>query len=129
MPAVGADIRGGVITGWGTALPDEVLTNADLERMMETSDQWIRERTGIHERRVGGTTADLSAEAGRAAMEMAGVGPDDVDALILATTTPDRRVPATASTVERSPGSTCTSFDPVIASSGTVESRRAGSGS
>ncbi len=120
MTAVGSGVRGGVIVGWGTALPDKVLTNADLETMMDTDDQWIRERTGIHERRVGGTTASLSVEAGRAALDMAGVGPDEIDALILATTTPDRAVPATASTVQDQLGLRCGAFDVNAACSGFV---------
>ena len=63
MPAVRTGTRGAVITGWGTALPPKILTNADLEQMMDTNDQWIVERTGIRERHVGGTTADLSIES------------------------------------------------------------------
>ena len=72
MPAVRPGVRGAVITGWGTALPPKILTNADLEQMMDTNDQWIVERTGIRERHVGGTTADLSIEAARQAIDMAG---------------------------------------------------------
>ena len=63
--------RGAVITGWGTALPDKTVTNADLAARLDTNDEWIVARTGIHERRVGGTTAGLATEAGRAAMERA----------------------------------------------------------
>ncbi len=100
MPAVPAGVRGAVITGWGTALPDRVVTNRDLEQTIDTSDEWIVERTGIRERRVGGSTAGLSVESGRRAIEMAGLQPSDVDALVLATTTPDRTVPATSATVQ-----------------------------
>lgn len=120
MPTTTPGIRGGVITGWGTALPDHVVTNVDLEARMDTSDEWIRDRTGIHERRVGGTTAGLSTEAGRAAMAMAGVEPHEIDALVLATTTPDRAVPATASTVQHALGLTCGAFDVNAACSGWV---------
>ncbi|WP_040493088.1 beta-ketoacyl-ACP synthase III [Ilumatobacter nonamiensis] len=121
MPATPTTARGAVITGWGAALPDEVVTNVDLESKMDTEDQWIRDRTGIVQRHVGGTTAGLSAEAGRAALDMAGVGPADVDALILATTTPDRAVPATASTVQHELGLTsCGAFDVNAACSGWV---------
>jgi len=107
-----------VITGWGIALPPKVLTNDDLAGMMDTSDEWIQERTGIKERRVGGTTAGLSAEAGRKAIEMSGVDPARIDGLILATTTPDRTVPATAPTVQNELGLRCGSFDVNAACSG-----------
>ena len=60
MPQVNQGARGAVITGWGSALPTKVLTNHDLEDMFETDHNWIVERTGIHERRVGGMTSDLS---------------------------------------------------------------------
>jgi 3-oxoacyl-[acyl-carrier-protein] synthase-3 len=128
VTAPGASTRGAVIAGWGQALPDKVLTNADLEAMMDTSDEWIRERTGIHERRVGGSTAGLSATAGRAALDMAGIGPDEVDVLILATTTPDRTVPATSSTVQQLLGLSCGAFDVNAACSGWVYSLVAGHG-
>ena len=90
MPSIPSGVTGAVITGWGTALPPKVLTNKDLEQMVETSDEWIVDRTGIRERHVGGTTAGLSVESGRKALEMAGLAPTDIDALVLATTTPDR---------------------------------------
>ncbi|MFN3257715.1 MAG: beta-ketoacyl-ACP synthase III [Ilumatobacter sp.] len=120
MPATRPGVRGAVITGWGTALPDTVLTNADLEKQMDTSDAWIRERTGIHQRHVGGSTASLSTASGRAALEMSGVDPADMDALVLATTTPDRAVPATASTVQHELGLACGAFDVNAACSGWV---------
>ncbi len=121
MPAVPSGARGAVITGWGTALPEKVLTNTDLESMMDTSDEWIRERTGIHQRHVGGTTAGLSTEAGRAAIELAGADPAEIDVLVLATTTPDRAVPATASTVQEALGlSSCGAFDLIAVCSGWV---------
>ena len=70
MPTVPPSARGAVITGWGTALPDKVLTNDDLRASgLDTSDEWIVDRTGIKERRIGGSTASLSVEAGRQAME------------------------------------------------------------
>src|ERR1044071_6267724 len=102
---------GAFLTGLGVALPDKTLTNADLEARMDTSDQWIIERTGIRERRVGGLTSTLSIEASRRAMEDAGVGPADIDLLVLATTTPDQMVPATAPTVQDTLGLDCGAFD------------------
>jgi 3-oxoacyl-[acyl-carrier-protein] synthase-3 len=113
-------VRGGAITGWGTALPDRVVTNHDLEATMDTSDAWIVERTGIRERHVGGTTAGLSVESGRRALDMAGVAPADIDLLILATTTPDRAVPATSATVQHQLGLSCGAFDLNAACSGWV---------
>ena len=118
MPTIPDGVAGAVITGWGTALPPKVLTNDDLAGMMDTSDQWIQERTGIKERRIGGTTAGLSVEAGRKAMDMSGVDPARIDALVLATTTPDRTVPATAPTVQHELGLRCGSFDVNAACSG-----------
>ena len=88
MPKIPEGVRGAVITGWGSALPPKVLTNKDLEGMFETSDDWIIERTGIRERHVGGTTAGLSIESGRKALDMAGIDPSEIDALILATPPP-----------------------------------------
>ncbi len=103
-PAIPAGVRGATITGWGTALPDNVVTNADFEARLDTSDEWITERTGIKERRHGGSTAGLAIEAGRAAMEMAGVTGDDIDFVILATTSPDYQIPSTASEVQHELG-------------------------
>jgi 3-oxoacyl-[acyl-carrier-protein] synthase-3 len=93
-------MRGARITGWGTALPSQVVTNADLEARLDTNDAWITERTGIKERRIGGTTAGLAVEAGRAALERSGVDGAGIDEVLLATTTPDRQMPATASEVQ-----------------------------
>lgn len=119
MPAVPAGIAATRISGWGAALPEKVVTNDDLRASgLDTSDEWIRERTGIHERRVGGTTAELSVLAGRQAMERAGVGPDDIDVLVLATTTPDQTVPATSAAVADTLGLHCGAFDVNAACSG-----------
>ncbi len=118
MPAIPSGIRGAVITGWGTALPQKVLTNHDLEEMFDTNDEWIVERTGIRERHVGGTTTDLSVEAGRAAIQMSGVDPAEIDTVILATTTPDRVVPASAPGVAAELGLRCGAFDVNAACSG-----------
>jgi 3-oxoacyl-[acyl-carrier-protein] synthase-3 len=119
MPAMQQGVRGAVITGWGTALPPKVITNDDLrDSGLETSDEWIRERTGIGQRHVGGTTAGLSAESGRQALERSGVDPSEIDVLILATTTPDRTVPATSATVQHELGLSCGAFDINAACSG-----------
>lgn len=121
MPAVPSGVRGAVITGWGTSLPEKVLTNHDLAaRGMDTTHDWIVERTGIHQRHVGGTTAGLSIEAGRRAIEMSGVDPASIDLLVLATTTPDRTVPATAPSVQLGLGLRCGAIDLNAACSGFV---------
>jgi 3-oxoacyl-[acyl-carrier-protein] synthase-3 len=111
-------MRGAQIKGWGTALPEKVVTNHDLESTLDTSDEWIAERTGIRERRVGGSTSGLAIEAGRAAMDVAGWEPDTVDLVILATTSPDQQVPASASTVQNELGLSCGAFDLNAACSG-----------
>ena len=120
MPTIPPNVRGAVITGWGTALPPKVITNHDLEQTIDTTDDWITERTGIKERRVGGTTVGLSVESGRAALEMSGVDPASIDALVLATTTPDRCVPASSATVQHELGLRCGAFDVNAACSGFV---------
>ncbi len=110
----------GRIIGVGTALPDKVVTNDDLAARIDTSDEWIVERTGIRERRIGGTTSGLATQAARAAMADADVDASTIDLLVLATTTPDRRVPATASAVQRDLGLTCGAMDINAACSGFV---------
>jgi 3-oxoacyl-[acyl-carrier-protein] synthase III len=87
------------IRATGMSVPEKVVTNADFERLVDTSDEWITTRTGIKERRMcaeGQNTADLAAEAGRVTLEDAGLDPQDVDILILSTATPDHLLPATA---------------------------------
>jgi 3-oxoacyl-[acyl-carrier-protein] synthase III len=119
MPSVPPSARGAVITGWGTALPDKIVTNDDLRASgLDTSDEWIVARTGIKERRIGGSTASLSTEAGRQAIEMSGLDPRQIDALVLATTTPDRTIPGTSSTVQLQLGLSCGAFDVNAACSG-----------
>ena len=117
MPALPSGVRGAVITGWGTALGPKTLTNKDLEQMVATSDEWIVERTGIRERHVGGTTVGLSTESGRAALDMSGVDLAEIDALVLATTTPDTQW-GTAATVQNELGLRCGAFDVNAACSG-----------
>lgn len=119
MPVIPNGFRGARITGWGAALPDKIVTNDDLRASgLDTSDEWIRDRTGIAERRVGGSTASLSIESGRKAIERAGIDPSQIDGLVLATTTPDRTVPATSATVQQGLGLRCGAFDVNAACSG-----------
>ena len=102
------------IAGWGTALPEQRLTNAELETRVDTSDQWIVERTGIRERRVAGqgeTTASLAIEAGAAAIKHAGLTPDAIDLLVVATATPEQLIPHTGAFVADGLGIHCGSFD------------------
>ena len=120
MPAIPSSPRGAVLTGWGRALPEKIVTNDDLAATMETSDEWIRERTGIHRRHIGSTTAELSIQSGRRAIEMAGIDPSSIDALVLSTATPDRTVPATSATVQHALGLRCGAFDINAACSGFV---------
>jgi len=108
------------IVGWGMALPEKVLTNADLEAQLDTSDAWIRERTGICERRIGSSTAELAIEAGRIALEHADVDPASIDLLVLCTTTPDQTVPATSARVHEELGIGGGAFDLNAACAGFV---------
>ena len=110
------------IAGTGSYLPDKVLSNDDLAKTIDTSDEWIRTRTGIRERRVaadGQTTSDLAFEAGRRALEAAGVTASDVQLLIVGTTTPDLIFPSTACLVQHKLGANgCMAFDVNAACSG-----------
>jgi 3-oxoacyl-[acyl-carrier-protein] synthase-3 len=106
--------RRAAVTGWGAALPRLVLTNADLEARVDTSDAWIVERTGIRERRIAAadeTTASLATIAGRNAIENAGLSPAAMDLLVLATATPEQPIPHTGAFVGESIGLGCGSFD------------------
>jgi 3-oxoacyl-[acyl-carrier-protein] synthase-3 len=118
----------GHITGWGTAVPEKILTNDDLAQMMDTSDEWIRERTGIRTRHVGGLTSTLAIEAGRKALDEAGVDGADVDLVIVATTTPDQLVPGTSATVHHELGIGGGAMDVNAACSGFVYSLTAAYG-
>ena len=94
------------VTGVGSYLPEQVVTNADLEKIVDTSDAWIVERTGIrqrHKARDDQPTSDLAVEAARRALEAAGRTPAEVDLIVVATTTPDMTFPATASIVRSVP--------------------------
>ena len=95
------------VTGWGRYAPSQVLTNADLERMVDTSDDWIVQRTGIRERRVAAaheTTASMAAVASLRAIRTAGIEPADIDLILLATLTPDYWMPSTAALVKEAIG-------------------------
>ncbi len=96
-----------VITGSGSALPRTVLTNAELAERVDTSDKWIVERTGIHQRYIAQddeTTSSLAIDAARKALDAAGVDASEVDLIVLATATPDQTFPATATTVQHALG-------------------------
>jgi 3-oxoacyl-[acyl-carrier-protein] synthase III len=113
------------IAGWGKFLPTQVLSNFDLERIVDTSDEWIRTRSGISERRLvaeGEATSHIATRAAQAALERAGLGPRDLDLIILATVTPDYPcLPATASLVQAMLGAEgCGAFDLVAGCSGFV---------
>ncbi len=100
-------MRRSVITGCGSYLPKKVLTNKELATMVDTSDEWILQRTGIQQRHIAGEgekTSDMATFAAQAAMKMAGVTAQDIDAIFLATTTPDNTFPATAATVQSNIG-------------------------
>jgi len=89
----------GVISGIGTAVPERTISNQDLERLVDTSDEWIVSRTGIKERHVvdrGTNTSDLVARAASDALEMAGLDPEEIDVLVVGTATPDTVFPSTA---------------------------------
>jgi len=120
MPVIPRSAIGARFIGWGTALPEKVVTNEELSKTMDTTDEWIRERTGIERRHIGGTTASLSIESGRKAIQMAGIDPLSIDALVLSTTTPDRTVPATSAAVQHGLGLRCGAFDVNAACSGFV---------
>jgi 3-oxoacyl-[acyl-carrier-protein] synthase-3 len=108
------------ILGWGTALPDKVVTNHDLEKTLDTSDEWIVDRSGIRERRIGDSTAELAIAAGRNALAQAKIDPASIDLMILATTTPDQTVPATSAHVHHELGLCGGAFDLNAACSGFV---------
>lgn len=112
------------IAGIGSFLPEKVVTNKDLEKTMDTSDEWIRERTGIKRRHIADddeTTSSMGLIAAQRAMESAGVGPDDIDLIVLGTATPDKIFPATACIIQRQLGvKGCPAFDVHAACSGFV---------
>lgn len=112
------------IVSWGKYLPRRVLTNAELEKMVDTSDGWIVSRTGIRERRIAGddeTTSTMAIEAGRAAISAAGISPDTIDMVILATNSPDGFMPASAAYVQQALGAgNAAAFDMMAGCSGSL---------
>jgi 3-oxoacyl-[acyl-carrier-protein] synthase-3 len=112
------------VTGWGRYVPAQVLSNKDLERMVDTNDEWIVTRTGIRERRVAAaheTTASMGAVAALRAIHAAGIDPDDIDLILLATLTPDYWMPSTAALVKEAIGNTrAAAMDVAAACSGFV---------
>lgn len=111
-------IRPSRVLGWGGSLPDKTLTNLDLEARLDTSDQWIVERTGIRERRVDGDTAEMAIEAARNAMAVGSLDPGSIDLVIVATCTSDQVMPAVATRVQHALGLRCAGFDLNAACSG-----------
>jgi 3-oxoacyl-[acyl-carrier-protein] synthase-3 len=106
--------RHATVAGVGSRLPERIVTNAEFERTLDTSDEWIRERTGIAARHVaadGETTSDLAVGAARIALETAGVAPEQLDLIVCATCTPDTPIPAAAVWVQRKLGVTAPAFD------------------
>lgn len=104
------------IAGTGSYLPEKILTNADLERLVDTTDEWIFTRTGIRERHIAADnefTSDLGVKAARRAIEAANIDPQQIDLIIVATTTPDRVFPSTACLIQHQLGikNTCPAFD------------------
>ena len=112
------------IVGTGSALPDKIVTNKDLEKIMDTDDQWIRERTGIRERRIvveGETTTTLAEGACRNAMQAADVDPLEIDLIIMGTTTPDLIFPSSACLIQKKIGlPDCGAMDVNAACSGFI---------
>src|SRR5687767_465973 len=112
------------VTGWGMYAPERRLTNADLERVVDTSDEWIVTRTGIRERRIAArheTTATLAAIAGKRAVAVGGLQPDDIDVILVATLTPDYWMPSTGALVKEAIGNTrAAAMDVAAACSGLV---------
>jgi 3-oxoacyl-[acyl-carrier-protein] synthase III len=114
---------GVLVAGWGHALPVRRVTNDDLAQTLDTSDEWIVDRTGIRERRVSGageSTAPLALSASRAALDRAGLAAADVDVVVVATSTPERLIPATAAIVAAELGITAGAFDLNAACAGFV---------
>lgn len=112
------------ITGWGMAVPEKILTNDEIAQFVDTNDQWIREMTGIRERRIASpdeSTGLLATQAALKAMEVANVRPSDINLIIVATSSPEHLFPATACLVQDQIGATnCGAFDVLAACSGFI---------
>jgi len=112
------------ITGWGMSVPEDILSNDDLSKIVDTNDEWIRDRTGIRERRIardGQTTASLAVEASIKALQVANLRPTDIDLIICSTSTPEHIFPATACLVQDQIGATkAGAFDLLAACSGFI---------
>jgi 3-oxoacyl-[acyl-carrier-protein] synthase-3 len=111
------------VIGIGSYLPETVLTNADLARMVDTTDEWIVSRTGIRERRMvadGEATSDLAARAGERAIADAGIAPASIDLLVVGTSTPDMAFPSTACLAQAKMGLTCPAYDVNAACTGFI---------
>jgi len=109
------------ITGLGAYLPEKVLTNADIEKIVDTSDEWIRTRTGIRERHIAApeqATSDLALPAAQEAIRNAGLTPQDLDLIVVATTSPDMIFPSASCYLQAKLGATCGAFDLAAACSG-----------
>ncbi len=127
----GRTLRPAAIAGLGAVVPEKTLTNFDLEKMVDTSDEWIRKRTGIRERRIaepGTPTSDLASAAAREALSRSGVGAEELDLIIVATFTPDCPYPATACAVQQKIGArNAAAFDVQAMCSGFVYALAVGS--
>ncbi len=117
------EVKHAAVIGIGSYLPADVLTNADLERMVDTSDEWITSRTGIRQRHVvaeGEATSDLAARAAEVALADAGIAREKVDLLVLGTSTPDMLFPSTACLTQAKLGLTCPAYDVNAACTGFI---------
>ncbi|NDJ52607.1 MAG: ketoacyl-ACP synthase III [Chloroflexi bacterium] len=123
-PRNGAGHHYAHVVGWGVAVPEQVMTNADIERLVETNDKWIRDRTGIAERRIADerdTAATLGARAARKALYNADILPRDVDLIVVATSSPEYFFPSTASLIQDRIGATrAAGFDLLAACTGFI---------